>query len=290
MMPALLNHLVAAEKPEAKQPAVFAVQITGLGRPMILIPGLSCGGNVWDGTVAHFKDCYQCRVLTLAGFAGQPAIGEPFLETVRNGLEKYIREQKLERPVIVGHSLGGVLAFWLGATAPDLVGPIIAVDGVPFFPGLRDPSATPESSQTFAANLRDSYLKKTPEEFATSNRGFLAAMITDPKDVGKVVEVSTKSDPKAVAQAFYEIMTTDLRPKLKHIRSPVLLIGATAFATDPDQRKAAEERYQLQVATVPWHKVIFAPKARHFIQLDEPQFLFQEMETFLKETAAKNAK
>jgi len=29
--------------------------------------------------------------------------------------------------------------------------------------------------------------------------------------------------------------------------------------------------------------VIFAPKARHFIQLDEPEFLFREIESFLKE-------
>ena len=285
-----LGLLVVAAKPEAKPPAAFAVQVTGTGRPMILIPGLSCGGNVWDGTMAHFKDRYQCHVLTLAGFAGQPPIGEPFLETVRDGVIKYIRDQKLERPVIVGHSLGGVLAFWLGATAPDQVGPIIAVDGVPFFPGLRDPNATSESSRSYATNLRDSYLKKTPEEFATSNRGFLAAMITSPEDLEKVVAVSSRSDLKTVAQAFYEIMSTDLRPMVKTIQSPVLLLGSTAFATDPDQRKAAEEKYRLQVMTIPRHKVVFAPKARHFIQLDEPQFFFQQVETFLKEAAAKNTK
>ena len=170
MMPALLNFLSAEDKPDARPSAAFAVQVTGSGRPMILIPGLSCGGNVWDGAVAHFKDRYQCHVLTLAGFAGHPPIGGPFLETVRYGLEKYIRDQKLKRPVIVGHSLGGVLAFWIGATAPDQVGPIIAVDGVPFFPGLRDTIATAESSQTYAANLRDNYLKMTPEQFMTSNR------------------------------------------------------------------------------------------------------------------------
>ena len=102
--------------------------------------------------------------------------------------------------------------------------------------------------------------------------------------------MSTRSDPKTVAQAFYEILTTDLRPMLKDIRSPVLLVGATAFATEHDQRKAAEEKYRLQVATIPRHKVVFAPKARHFVQLDEPQFLFKEIESFLEETAAKNVK
>ena len=279
-----MSLLAAPQKVDQKEPAPFSVTVTGSGQPMILIPGLTCGGDVWDGTVAHFKDRYECHVLTLAGFAGQPTIGEPFLERVRDGLSKYIRDKKLKRPVVVGHSRGGYLAFWLGATVPEQVGPIIAVDGVPFFPALRDVNATPQSAQPFAESLRNTHQAQTSEQFAVGNRAFLAGMITDPKDVEKVAEMSTKSDPKAVAQAFYEIMTIDLRQKVKAIRSPVLLIGATASVTDPDQKKTTEENYRLQVANVPKHKVVFAPKARHFIQLDEPKFFFQEVETFLKET------
>ena len=99
--------LDAAQKGRAEKTKAFVMEITGAGRPMILIPGLSSGGNVWAGAVEHFKDRYECHVVTLAGFAGQPAIeGEPFLEQVRDGLIQYIRDKKLERPVIVGHSLG----------------------------------------------------------------------------------------------------------------------------------------------------------------------------------------
>ena len=50
-------------------------------------PGLQSAGAVWDTTVAHYKERYECHVLTLAGFAGQPALpaGTPFLKTVRDG-------------------------------------------------------------------------------------------------------------------------------------------------------------------------------------------------------------
>ena len=103
-------------KEKTEEPTAFVVAVTGSGRPMILIPGISCGGNVWAATVNHFKDRYECHVLTLAGFAGQPPLGgEPFLERVRDALIEYIRNKKLERPVIVGHSIGGFMAFWLGA-------------------------------------------------------------------------------------------------------------------------------------------------------------------------------
>src|SRR3954452_20806767 len=77
--------LKAAGPRDARGPAPFVARVSGSGPPMILIPGLANGGNVWDGTVAHFQGRYECHVVTLAGFAGQPAIGEPFLEKVRDG-------------------------------------------------------------------------------------------------------------------------------------------------------------------------------------------------------------
>ena len=269
-----------AEKKEAKP---FSVVVTGSGRPMILIPGLSCGGNVWDGTVARFKDHYECHVVTLAGFAGQPAIGEPFLEKVRDALLKYIQEKRLARPVVVGHSLGAFMALWLGATSPELVGPIIAVDGMPYYPALMNRTTTPQSAKAQAEGLRSMFQAQTPEQFAFSQRAFLGGMITDPKGVEKVAESATKSDPKAVAQAFYEIMTIDLRPKVEAIRTSVLVIGATASVPDPERRKQTEENYRAQVAKIPKHRVVFAPKSRHFIQLDEPEFFIQEVQAFLKE-------
>jgi N-formylmaleamate deformylase len=273
-----------------KSPAPFSVKITGMGRPMILIPGLSCGGDVWDGTVAHFKDHYECHVLTLAGFAGQPAISAPFLEQVRAGIAKYISDKKLDHPIIIGHSLGGFMAFWIGATIPQQVGPIISVDGMPFLPALFNPSATPESVKVFAERYRSMYASKTPEQFMTLNRSALVSMITDPNDVDAVDATSKKSDPKAVGEGFYELMTTDLRQPIKAIQTPVLLLGATAAIPDAQQRAVMEDGYRQEVAAIPNHKVVFAPKAKHFIQLDEPQFFYAQVESFLKASDAPSAK
>jgi len=272
-----------------KTPAAFSVKVTGTGRPMILIPGLSCGGDVWNGTVAHFKDHYECHVLTLAGFAGQPAINSPFLEQVRAAVVKYISDKKLDHPIIIGHSLGGFMAFWVGSTNPQQVGPIIAVDGLPFLPALFNPNATVESVKPFADQFRSSLSAQTADEFAISNRKSLVSMITDPKEVDAVDATGKRSDPKAVGEAFYELMTTDLRPQVKAIQTPVLLLGATASVPD-DQRAAIETVYRQQVSTIPNHKVVFAPKAKHFIQLDEPQFFYTQVESFLKAAAVPNAK
>lgn len=270
-----------AGKAEAGKEELFSVKVAGKGPPMILIPGLSCGGHVWDGTVAHFQDRYECHVVTLAGFAGQPAIQGPMLERIRDGLGQYIEDKGLVRPVIVGHSLGAFMSFWLGATFPDKLGPIIAVDGVPYFPGLANPKATPETSRELAEGMRSMQKSQNRQQAAFSMRLFLRPMVTDEKDFEEIAEWSVKSDRKAVGQALYELMTTDLRPLVGKIRSRVLLLGATAQVGTEKQRAQMEANYRAQVADIPQHEVVFAPKARHFIQMDEPEFLFAEMERFL---------
>jgi N-formylmaleamate deformylase len=133
-----------------------------------------------------------------------------------------------------------------------------------------------------AVKERDRMKAQTAQQFAIENRQFLAAMITDPKELERVAALSAKSDPKTVAQAFYELLMMDLRKEIKAIRTPVLLIGSTALLA-PDAKKKAEDSYRAQLAAVPRHKVVIAPRARHFVQLDEPTFFFREVESFLKE-------
>jgi N-formylmaleamate deformylase len=267
----------------AADPAPFKAVVTGAGPPMILIPGLASGANVWDGTVAHFKGRYQCHVLTLAGFGGQAAIPGPFLEKVRDGIVNYIHEQKLDHPVIIGHSLGGMMAFWVAETAPAEVGPIISVDGVPFYAALVDPAATHESTLPFAEQFRSMYAGMTAEQFTGGNHQFLEGMITASSNVDLVASLGDKSDPKAVGQAFYDLISTDLRPGLKSIQAPVLLIGSDALAPTAAEKAKTHEAYSAQIAPVPHHKLVFAPTSRHFIQLDDPDFFYRETDAFLKE-------
>jgi N-formylmaleamate deformylase len=278
----------AAKPPgSAERPRSFSVQVVGQGKPMLLLPGLTCSGEVWNTTVGHFKDHYQCHVFTLAGFAGQPPIAAPMMATIRKELVSYIRERKLERPVIVGHSLGAFLAFWLAATDPDLAGPLVGVDGGTFLPAMFDPKATLESAKPAAEATLQMMAGETGDQFAAQNKMMLASMITDPKNVELIAPACAKSDPKAVAQAMYELMTTDLRDEVSRIRTPVLLIGSGGLIIPPETKETIMSRYEAQIARIPNHKVVLAEKARHFIMFDDPNFLFSTMEDFLKSSPSK---
>ena len=162
---ALALALAAAASAQSPHPS-FDVQVTGTGPAIVLIPGLLSTGEVWETTVARYKDRYTLHVLTLAGFGGPAPIGAPFLSRVRDELIRYLegvqglqgeRGVRVDKPILVGHSLGGFLAFWVAATAPDLVGGVVAVDGVPFLPALVNPAATAEGAAIQGEQIRTMY-------------------------------------------------------------------------------------------------------------------------------------
>ena len=266
-------------------PASFGVEVHGTGSPVLLLPGLSSSGDVWDTTVAALEGRYEVHVLSLAGFAGRPAVEGAFLPQVRDDIVAYIRNQQLDRPAVVGHSLGGFLAFWLAATEPGLVGPIVAVDGVPFLPGLMDASATEDSVRQMAEGSKAMMSSMTPEQFAMQTRMSVTAMVTAPADVEWLTAQGAASHPPTVAQAVFELMTTDLRDDVATIESPVLLMAAGAAASTPEGRARLQRSYEAQVASIPDHRVVVADQARHFIMLDDPDFFHTTLSGFLAAAA-----
>jgi pimeloyl-ACP methyl ester carboxylesterase len=260
------------------QDSSFSAAVTGSGKPMILIPGLECSGAVWDGAVQHFRSRYQLHVLTLAGFAGEPAVPGLRLDAVRAGVIRYIRENRLDHPVLVGHSLGGFLALWIAATAPDLPARVVSVDGVPFLPALFNTAAQPSDSREEAARMQKLYASLAPAQLEAMSRMALTQMISGPKNIEMAAAWASKSDSAFVGQAIYDLMTTDLRPEIARITAPLLLVAAGKGAGQ--QTRAA---YEDQVAKVRNHQVVTADGALHFIMLDDPAFLFGAMDRFLAE-------
>jgi pimeloyl-ACP methyl ester carboxylesterase len=164
---------------------------------------------------------------------------------------------------------------------------LVSVDGGTFFSALMDPNATAQSAKASAEAMRQFMEGQTASQFAVNNKMSLAGLITDPKSVELIAPTCAKSDPKAVALAMYELMTIDLREDVAGIKTPLLLIGNGAFITSAEMKTNVLARYEAQVTKVSNHKVLIAEKARHFIMLDDPAFLFSAVDDFLGLSEAK---
>jgi pimeloyl-ACP methyl ester carboxylesterase len=253
---------------------------------MLLVPGFVSSGAVWDDVVAHYSARFECHVLTLAGFAGQPPAAAATLSGVRDEILAYVRARKLQRPVVVGHSMGGLLALWVAATAPDEIGPVVSVDGVPFLPALHNPGATPDSVRAQAEQLQKLYETMTPAQLGLQSRMAFAGMISDPKRVDEATNWAAASHPVTAGAMIGAMLTTDIRADVAAIHSPVLLVGAAkALEKMPGGSASALQTYEAQVRRIPRHEVVLATGALHFVMFDDLPFLLKAMDRFLADAA-----
>jgi pimeloyl-ACP methyl ester carboxylesterase len=260
------------------QPTAFSVEVHGHGRPVILIPGLGGDGAVWAGTVAHLAG-YQTHVLTLAGFAGTPALAEgtPLAAATRDQLARYIVDRKLDHPIVIGHSLGGFIAYWLAASAPDLVGPVVVVDAGPSL-GTGDPQADAQTGD----KLRAMWANASDDAFAQQAHDAFGAMVSDAQQLAPILDAVQRSDRKVIGDAVREMFTTDLRSGLAQIRAPLLLVLADG---------SLQDGLEAAVAKVPDHEVVVIPHAKHFVFVDAPVAFDAALDQFIaKHPAARPAR
>ena len=139
------------------------------GRDIILIPGLSSSPEVWQGTVDHLGPGWRVHRIHIQGFAGAPVEGNaegPVAAPVAEEIARYIAENRLNKPVVVGHSMGGTIGMMLAARHPDAVGRLMVVDMVPFMGAMfGPPGTTAESVAPTADTVRASMANATPAEY-----------------------------------------------------------------------------------------------------------------------------
>jgi N-formylmaleamate deformylase len=290
MMAALVAGPSNAYSSPADHPASFNVQVTGHGQPMVLIPGLSSSGDVWKTTVAHYQGQYTCYVLTLAGFAGVPPIAPPVLSTVREDLAAYIQAKHLTKPVIVGHSLGGSLALDLAGHHPDLVGPVVIVDSLPFLAGAWFQAKTLDAAKPMIEQMHTYLSHQTREQYDQYVRSGTALkyMVTSPADLETITQWGLASDPASVTEAMVELVSEDTRPELGQISAPTLVLGTWRGLSDQLKtynqnvpREGFVKTFEDQYASLPHLHFSMSDTARHFMMYDDPNWFFAQLDAFL---------
>jgi pimeloyl-ACP methyl ester carboxylesterase len=258
------------------------------GRPLILIPGLQGGPWVWQQTIAQLQKNHVVYAVTLAGFDGMPAPvdGGNLFDRADASLLQLIEQHKIDKPVLVGHSLGGTLALRFAGEHPDLVSGVVAVDGLPIFPGMERVSA--EQRQAMAGQMRSTMAASTPEQFQAQSLGYMQKIgVIDPLLAARYAPMNARSDIKASAQYMAEDLAFDGRGGLKNAHVPILEISpynAPDFSVPPMVMSEAQKvaYYQSLLANAPNAKVLSISPSRHFVMLDQPARFQHALDDFLK--------
>ncbi|WP_432670784.1 alpha/beta fold hydrolase [Flavobacterium sp. SM2513] len=264
----------------AQNTNAFNVKVIGKGEPIILIPGYSCSGEVWNETVDHLKSKYQLHVLTLAGFATVPPIpNENILQTVHDQIIQYVKDKKLSKPILIGHSLGAFMTLWLHSSEPDLFGKSICLDGVPFISAIFNPTATAESLKQDPkfnkAVVIQNFINLPTEGYIANMTTAMAYQVNDTVRARQIATWSFQSDRRTLGSTMVEMATTDLRPVLPKIKQNILIL-ASIFESKENSVKVYGKQYEL----LP-NKTLIVANSKHFIMYDQPEWFYAQIDAFL---------
>jgi len=266
-------------------PTRFTVTDNGtLNKPdVVLIPGLSSSKAVWDDEAKLLAPNYRLHIVQVGGFAGAPAgpnATGAILPGIVEELHQYIAAAKMH-PVVMGHSLGGLLALMLADKHPEDVSKLIIVDSLPFYTVLFAPEATVEIARPMAEQMKAQVIAMPADQFAVMAPQSAAAMVKN-ADAQKLVAASAlASDRTVFATAMAEDMTTDLRSEVATIKTPTLMLYPYDATAVPDVTKI-DTVYQTAYKSMPNVKLVRIDDSRHFIMYDQPAKFDAAVEGFLK--------
>jgi pimeloyl-ACP methyl ester carboxylesterase len=267
-------------------PMRFTVVEQGtVGKPdVILVPGLSSPRAVWDAEAKLLAPNYRLHLVQIGGFAGAPAgtnASGPLLVPIVEELHAYIVANKLH-PVVIGHSLGGLLTLMLAGKHPEDVSRLVIVDTLPYYAVLLNPQATVETMKPQVDMLRQQMLAMPAEQYAAMQSMIAARLVKNPEAQKLVAARSIASDRAVVVEAMVEDLQTDLRGDVASIRTPALMLYAyDAAAQQPDPVKY-EATVRAAYKPMPNVTLVRVDDSRHFIMYDQPERLDAAIEGFLK--------
>lgn len=269
---------------EAEIVPSFQVEVIGEGKPVLLIPGLMSDSRVWQQTASALKGDYQLHLISVAGFAGTPALAGELLPRLQQDLLQYISQAQLQKPAIVGHSLGAFMAFALASSAPEQIGTVIAVDGLPYLAPIfsRNSATQVADMQQQAMQLKAYYQQLNGAQLKAGAAQGIFIQARAPEHQQQVLEMAAASDSQSVGQAMYELLTTDLRPQVAAIKSKVWLLGASGALPEAQQAQV-QALYQQQINTIANATLVMNTSSRHFMMLDEPEWFISQVRQALQE-------
>jgi pimeloyl-ACP methyl ester carboxylesterase len=232
----------------------------------VFVPGWCCDHTVFDPLVDHFATTSTVVTYDLRG-CGLSDRGDDYeIATLADDLAWLCDELGLERPVVVGHSLGGPIAAELAARHPSSVGAIVALDPGPFdaLPAFR------EIVSGLIERIRD------PNE-DDPRPDYVAGLFRPGDDLERAARVATTmcTPSREAAAAMLEgYLRWDGRTTLARCAVPMLVVLAgPGGSNDPSRLLALKPDLEIGVTV----------GAGHFLQLDAADQLVPMIERFLRD-------
>lgn len=245
----------------------IAYDVRGSGdTALVFVHCWACDRSFWRGQVDTFSDEYRIVTLDLAGHGASGSEREIWTAArLAEDVHAVVDSLKLDKVILVGHSLGGPVSLEAARLMPDRVVGVVCVDT------LHD--ATFE----FPEEMAEQMMAGLESDFEGSMRGFISSSMstTDPTVVDFVIEkaISTNHDAAiAIASNFEKFV---LKDALAGVDVPIRCINAKA-----NPPMVPETNIEANREHADFDAVIMGGVG-HFLHLEQPEAFNEELRKVL---------
>ncbi len=194
----------------------------GAGRPIVFIHGIGWDHSLWGGAIAHFSD----RYLTIAGdICGHGATDKPegpySVDGFAQQWAELIRKLAGEKALVVGFSLGGMIAQTLAVDHPDVVGALILANT-----SCRSPSVGKAHMQERLAAMQDDNGPAAAARLAAQSVFSASWRDANPDKIADFVDWRVAQDQRGLGEAMKAASRFDLADRVSAIDVPTLVVTA----------------------------------------------------------------
>ena len=258
----------------------------GSGPPLVFLPGGNASIVCWESIIPHFLGEYTCYSLDQRGHgrSGRPIPPRYMLEDFISDCEQFL--QSVTGPaVLVGWSLGALVAFGLAGKRPDLVKGIYSEDAVP---QVATPSADALPVVAFLRDVGELARKREKEHLSIAQHAYNVGQLTTggtknidlwpPAMLLIFARFTEGTDPQFYDNIQAHDWTDEEATALcRSIRCPVhIAVGETAFG-GVVPLKALEA---LRETGLPFTSTDF-PGAGHMVSWAFPREFLNDLKAFL---------
>ena len=242
----------------------------GEGKPIVFSHAWLDDCSIWDSQVKHFPKNYTVILYDHRGHgrSDKPKAGEGnySVQVLSNDMYALIQRLNLEKPILVGFSLGGYAAILLALEHPDKISKLVLV-------GATARMALPLSAKFWLLGIGVFYSYETYLRMSCKYGRFYkpSKQIVD-EELARVLKVD-----KSIALECWRELTEnyDVRDKVSKIDVPTLIIVG-----EKDEVNLEASRYLNR--EIKGSELRVMPETGHTVMIEKPEEFNRILEEFVR--------
>jgi pimeloyl-ACP methyl ester carboxylesterase len=244
----------------------------GIGPPLVMLHGAPSDSRTWQWMLPDLSRDHTVIAWDAPGFGESSDIEDSWrAPQFADALAAFVAALGLERPHLVGHSFGTMVALSLFHRHPAVPASLVLIGGYAGWAGSLPPDEVARRLEMFVG------MAELGDEFdPTSYPGLFSDLMPVDRDAALDRMMRENIRPATIRAAGHIGAETDLRPVLPTVDVPTLVLHGEADARSPLANAEALH------AAIPTSQLVVLPRLGHGCVVEDPDACAAEIRRFVK--------